>query len=128
MDQLTGKLKVVNLIKGSLTPAEMSLIGVFSVSDNILTGTLTSAVPTVLTGQLVSIESNKNNFLSGNITIPPEVSVPNYQGEYVVTPKPFNDKVLQTNGFRMKDNLTILKIPYHQTSNETGYTIYIGGE
>ena len=126
MDQLTGKLKVVNLIKGSLTPAEMSLIGVFSVSDNILTGTLTSAVPTVLTGQLVSIEND--NFLNGNITTPSEVSVPNYQGEYVVTPKPFNDKVLQTNGFRMKDNLTILKIPYHQTSNETGYTIYIGGE
>ena len=25
MDQLTGKLKVVNLIKGSLTPAEMAL-------------------------------------------------------------------------------------------------------
>lgn len=128
MDQLTGKLKAINLIKGSLTPIEMSLIGVFSVSDNILTGTLTSAVPAVLTGQLVSIESNKNNFLSGNITIPPEVSVPNYQGEYTITPKPFNNEVLQTNGFKMKNDLTVLKIPYYQTSNETGYTIYIGGE
>lgn len=127
MDQLTGKLKVVNLIKGSLTPAEMSLIGVFSVSDNILTGTLTSAVPEVLTGQLVSIENN-NNFLSGNITMPSEVSVPSYQGEYVITPKPFNNEVLQTNGFKMENDLTVLKIPYYQTSNETGYTIYIGGE
>ena len=126
MSKLTGKLKSINLIKGSLVPREMNLVGVFSVSNNVLTGTLASAALPALTGQLKSIENN--NFLNGNITIPPEVSVPNYQGEYVVTPKPFNDKVLQTNGFRMKDNLTVLKIPYHQTSNETGYTIYIGGE
>lgn len=127
MNQLTGKLEVINLIKGSLTPTEMNLVGVLSVSNNILTGTLTSAALPVLTGQLVSIENN-NSFLSGNITIPPEVPVPNYQGEYIITPKPFNDKVLQTNGFKMKNDLIILKIPYYQTSNETGYTIYIGGE
>ena len=55
MSKLTGKLKSINLIKGSLAPREMNLIGVFSVSNNVLTGTLASAALPALTGQLESI-------------------------------------------------------------------------
>lgn len=126
MDQLTGKLKAINSIKGSLTPTEMNLTGVFSISNNILIGTLTSTELETLTGQLKSIENK--DFLSGNIVIPPEVPMPSYEGEYIVTPQPFNDEILETAGFRMAEDVTVLKIPYYQTSNETGYTIYIGGE
>ena len=126
MDQLTGELKTINLIKGSLTPTGMNLTGVFSISNNILIGTLTSTELETLTGQLKSIENK--DFLSGNIVIPPEVPIPNYEGEYIVTPQPFNDEILETAGFRMAEDVTVLKIPYYQTSNETGYTIYIGGE
>ena len=80
----------------------------------------------LLVGTLASIE---DKILSGNI-VKPEVSstVPDYQGEYVIIPKPFNNKVLKTSGFKMNNNVTVLKIPYYQTSNETGYTVYIGGE
>ena len=126
MDQLTGELKTINSIRGSLTPTEMNLTGVFSISNDILIGTLTSTELEVLTGQLKSIENK--DFLSGNIVIPPEVPIPNYEEEYIVTPQPFNDEILETAGFRMAEDVTVLKIPYYQTSNETGYTIYIGGE
>lgn len=128
MNKLTGCLKGVNLIEGYLTPTEeMNLVGQFSVLNNVLTGTLVSTEPALLVGKLTLINSN-NNILNGIITIPPEVPVPNYEGEYTIIPKPFNDEVLQTSGFRMNNNVTVLKIPYYQTSNETGYTIYIGGE
>ena len=125
MDKLTGQLKEINLIEGSLAAAEANLTGVISTLNKTLIGTLTSTNLYPLTGTLVS---TKKEVLSGNITIPPEVPVPNYQGEYTVIPKPFKNEVLQTNGFKMKNDLTVLKIPYYQTSNETGYTVYIGGE
>lgn len=125
MDKLVGQLKEINLIKGSLTSTEANLVGTISTLNDVLIGTLTSATLPPLTGTLVSV---KKETLNGKITIPPEVPVPNYQEEYIVTPKPFNDEILQTNGFKMTDDVTVLKIPYYQTSNETGYTVYIGGE
>ena len=125
MNELVGQLKEINSIEGFLTSIEANLIGTISALNDVLVGTLTSTILPPLTGTLVSV---KEEVLSGKMTIPPEVPVPNYQEEYIVTPKPFNDEILQTNGFKMTDDVTVLKIPYYQTSNEAGYTVYIGGE
>lgn len=49
-----------------------------------------------------------------------------YDGEYKVTPKT-TDQVLQTENKMMKQDLTILAIPFYSVSNEVGgNTIYIG--
>lgn len=51
-----------------------------------------------------------------------------YTGEYIVTPLPQDETVLETNGKYMSDDVTVLKIPYYETSNESGKTAYIGSE
>lgn len=50
-----------------------------------------------------------------------------YAGPYVVTPRPHDEVVLETNGKRMTDDVTVLEIPYWETSNVSGLTVYIGG-
>ena len=35
---------------------------------------------------------------------------------------------MKTKNKKMEDNVTVLAIPYFETSNLTGKTVYIGGE
>lgn len=51
-----------------------------------------------------------------------------YRGEYVVTPKAYDSTVLETKEKLMTDDVTVLEIPYYETSNESGLTVYIAGE
>ena len=60
------------------------------------------------------------NISRGNIDV--------YDGEYVVTPKPYDAQTLETQHNVMTDDVTVLAIPYYETSNISGITIYIGGE
>ena len=50
-----------------------------------------------------------------------------YGGEYVITPMAYEDKVLETENTVMEHNVTIQQIPYYKVSNDSGYTITIGG-
>ena len=54
------------------------------------------------------------------------VSAPVYDGDYVVTPDTEDDIYLYTNDKLMKNDVTVKKIPYYETSNVSGYTVYIG--
>lgn len=51
-----------------------------------------------------------------------------YDGQYEVTPSAHNQIVLETREKLMADDVTVLKIPYYETSNESGLTVYIAGE
>ncbi len=52
-----------------------------------------------------------------------------FDGDYMVTPKAYEQTVLETDGLCMKDNVIILEVPYFETSNlQNGYTVYIGSE
>ena len=51
---------------------------------------------------------------------------PHYQGDYTVTPLTRGAVVLDTNGKVMDDDVTVIKIPYFETSNVSGKTVYIG--
>lgn len=51
-----------------------------------------------------------------------------YDGEYTVTPKAHNETILETREKLMADNVTVNKIPYYETSNESGLTVYIADE
>ena len=52
-----------------------------------------------------------------------------YEGPYIVTPSAHNNITLATKERYMEDDVTVLKIPYYETSNlSDGYTAYIGGE
>lgn len=52
-----------------------------------------------------------------------------FDGDYDVTPKAYEQTILETKGLCMKDNVVILEVPYFETSNlQNGYTVYIGSE
>lgn len=49
-----------------------------------------------------------------------------YDGPYFITPEPFTDIVLNTAGKTLGNNVTVFEIPYYETSNVSGTTVYIG--
>lgn len=49
-----------------------------------------------------------------------------YQGSYSITPA-VEAQTLETKNRRMDEDLTILEIPYFETSNQSGTTVIIGG-
>lgn len=51
--------------------------------------------------------------------------VETYDGSYEVIPS-VQDQVLYTKSKLMKDDLTVREIPYYETSNLKGITVYIG--
>lgn len=48
-----------------------------------------------------------------------------YTGEYVVIPRSF-EQSLETAQRYLLEDVTVRKIPYFETSNESGTTVYIG--
>lgn len=55
------------------------------------------------------------------------IIVPTYTGSYEVTPLPFTETILETQGFLLEDNVVVLEIPYYETANESGgNTVIIG--
>ena len=51
-----------------------------------------------------------------------------YDGAYHVTPKAYDDIALETKEKLMRDNVTVDSVPYYETHNEKGTTIYIASE
>ena len=43
-----------------------------------------------------------------------------YEGTYIVEPKAFEEQTLRTTGFLMDNDVIVLEIPYHITSNPSG--------
>ena len=72
-----------------------------------------------LGGELQSVGT-----LDGCLSMPSSVPVPPYEGKYVITPLTVQQD-FATQGKRMTDNLTVLEIPYAETSNEYGLTVTI---
>ena len=88
-----------------------------------LHGTLTSAGP--LHGTLVG----DHHKIQGALTIPSVVGAETYAGPYEVTPKAWDEQVLQTDGKLMTDDVTVFRVPYYETINLfDGKTAYIAEE
>ena len=54
--------------------------------------------------------------------------VETYTGEYEVIPKAYESQTLETKDKVLEDNVFIFSVPYFQTSNEHGDTVYIASE
>ena len=63
-----------------------------------------------------------------NIKFGDVVTPDQYEGEYDVTPRAKSEVVLNTDGLMMKSDVTVRKVPYFETSNATGETVYIANE
>lgn len=51
-----------------------------------------------------------------------------YTGLYEVTPKAYDEQILETAHKMMADNVTVHVVPYYEASNATGDTVYIASE
>lgn len=84
-------------------------------------------MPYILDGELELLIE-----LDGELGIFTKVSggsdYPWYTGETEVTPKAHSATVLETENKIMPSDVTVIKIPYHETSNQSGKTVYIASE
>lgn len=88
-----------------------------------LNGTLTSSG--LLHGSLVG----DHHKVQGTLTIPTTPGLELYGGPYEVTPKAWEEQVLQTEGKLMADDVTVFRVPYYETINLfDGKTAYIAEE
>ncbi len=51
-----------------------------------------------------------------------------YGGEYVVTPQAYDNQTLETKNKIMKDDITVLKVPFFSVDNASGQTVSIALE
>lgn len=56
------------------------------------------------------------------------INTDSYMGDYVVIPKAHEEVILETKDKTMADDVTVRKVPYYETSNQTGTTVYIASE
>ena len=80
--------------------------------------------------QVFTLGANEEQNVSMDVaTAIQTVSGNHYTGPYEATPKAEAQTVLETNGKFMDDDVTILEIPYYETSNLSGgKTAYIADE
>jgi len=102
------------------------LAGEIEKVDGEIEGELISVLP-ALSG--VIEDDDGSLIIAGDLVIEAttEVDVPPYEGSYEVSPLVGAEIILPTSGKRLEDDVTILEIPYYETTNEAGgYTVIIG--
>lgn len=79
---------------------------------------------------LIGFENTEefNASLSENIIIVDEDAIPVYTGETEITPRTHSNILLDTKNKRLLSDINVLKVPYFETSNVSGITVYIGGD
>lgn len=58
--------------------------------------------------------------ITADIQIPNIIATELYDGTYEVKPKAYNSITLDTSGKTLIDDVVVTKIPYYETSNDTG--------
>ena len=66
--------------------------------------------------------------ITANLQIPDAMPIDIYDGQYEIDPKAHAATILNTSGRMLLKDVTIRKIPYFETSNLSGYTVYIASE
>lgn len=100
-----------------------TITGDLTTMHGVLTGELS-----VLHQTLVGTLSAHNVDLTGTLDILPSAQPEAYEGEHVVVPKMY-EQTLETKNKFVREDITVLQIPYFETSNEAGgTTVYIAME
>ena len=113
---IQGQMNSKGLLKGTIT--SVSQLKGFLNSSQSLQGRINTARE--LTGEINSIVPLEGKISSSIAPAP-------YTDDYSITPHIY-PQILQTKDKLMLENVEVLAIPYYQTSNPTGDTVYIGGE
>ena len=73
-------------------------------------------------------ELSLHKVISGEVGVFTPIFPDMYTGETVVIPMAFDAQVLECKNKTMPDDVTVTKVPYFETSNEDGTTVYIASE
>ena len=95
--------------------------------EKIIGSLSTPKISGSLSTPLISGSLSKDYSIVVTLDIPISMEYETYGGETEVTPST-QPQVLLTDGFLMADNITVKKISYYETSNQTGKTVYIANE
>lgn len=76
----------------------------------------------------ISFVNPKYAVSTGTPVIKEYIGAEPYGGEYVVIPKANENQVLLTQNKILSENVTVTKVPYFETSNIYGDTVYIASE
>ena len=92
----------------------------------------------IVTINKITCKINSISQIKGSITTKHEVAAilqaPDiihtdiYNGQYEIEPKAHTTTTLNTSGKTLLNNVIVKKIPYFETSNFSGYTVYIASE
>ncbi len=72
----------------------------------------------------VSVDDAEASLSADSVIVIHVVPTP-YEGEYEVTPKARESVVLPTQHKTLTEDVTVQKVPYFETSNDHGTTVYI---
>ena len=113
LDSLTGNIKKnVEDIRGDISSLE-------KISGNIKADNLK------IDGNISPLEKTTGTITYG---IGTGLNIQQYEGEYDIIPKAFEDEILNTKNKRLSKDITVKEIPYYETSNVSGgLTVYIAG-
>lgn len=75
-------------------------------------------------GSSLSFSLSDDDGITFDLLTPADISTEVYQGDYEVVPKTYG-QTLETANKKMTDDVTVTAIPYFETSNEDGTTVYI---
>lgn len=88
----------------------------------------TTDVPTRPTGSINIVKNgtyNVTKYSEARVKVPTSGDADIYDGEYIVSPSAHHETILETTNKLMEDDVVVLQIPYYETSNVSGYTVYI---
>lgn len=84
-----------------------------------MTGDVVTQVGTIVGNVISKME------LAGTVQHPTGADMPVYDGDYEVVPASYEQQ-LQTKDKFVKKDITVKSIPFIETSNDDGTTVYIG--
>ena len=101
---------------------------------------ITVPMTVIASNVTIPMEINASNVevpmtaVSNIVTIPMDLSIAYasvdaepYEGSYRVIPK-VTEQTLETSGLLMTNDVTVTEVPYYQTHNTSGETVYIANE
>lgn len=103
-------------IRGSINNREQVIASFIDDTSIYAQLTESGSINAILTGEEGEIRGVISSYTTGTI----------YTGDYIVKPKANEEVVLDTSDKILTDDITVLEIPYYETSNVSGYTVYIG--
>lgn len=95
-------------------------------SNNITSAICGTIAPVAINGKVAAVMETTGTIGNGKIQYTSDAET--YTGEYNVVPKAAEEQRLPCAGKKMKKDVTVQKVPYYETSNDAGITVYIASE